>query len=137
MKNHMRCKYTYKPDNKKNGGNYMDMIIKKIAALGVPGLVLMIAIELTGLAGAAAIVAALAALGPGGIIGGVMTLCVIGLIADGIAEYGFDEIAKGVIMELYCNGESKESIKEKVSKYPISEKMKNNLYEVVEKFARQ
>ena len=32
----------------------MDQIIKKIAALGVPGLVFMVAIELTGLAGAAA-----------------------------------------------------------------------------------
>ena len=113
----------------------MDQIIKKIAALGVPGLVFMVAIELTGLAGAAAITTALAALGPGGIVGGVMTLCALSVIADGIAEYGFDEIAKGVICELYCKGESKESIKVKVSKYPISSKMKNNLYEVVDKFA--
>ena len=113
----------------------MDQIIKKIAALGVPGLVFMVAIQLTGLAGAAALTTALAALGPGGIVGGVMTLCVLGVIADGIAEFGFDEIAKGVIRELYCNGESKESIREKVSKYPISSKMKNNRYEVIDKFA--
>ena len=61
----------------------MDQIIKKIAALGVPGLVFMVAIELTGLAGAAALTTALAALGPGGIVGGVMTLCVLGVVADG------------------------------------------------------
>lgn len=113
----------------------MDQIIKKIAALGVPGLVFMVAIQFTGLAGAAALTTALAALGPGGIVGGVMTLCVLGVIADGIAEYGFDAIAKGVLKELYCKGESKESIKTKVSKYPISSKLKSNLYDVVDKFA--
>ena len=113
----------------------MDQIIKKVAGLGVPGLVFLVAIELTGLAGAAALTAALAALGPGGIIGGVMTLCVLGLIADGIAEYGFDAIAKGVIRELYCKGESKESIKAKISKYPISSKLKSNLYDTIDKFA--
>ena len=101
----------------------MDQIIKKIAALGVPGLVFMVAIELTGLAGAAALTTALAALGPGGIVGGVMTLCVLGVVADGIAEYGFDAIVKGVLKELYCKGESKESIKAKVSKYPASCRM--------------
>ena len=42
----------------------MDQIIKKIAALGVPGLVFMVAVELTGLAGAAALTTALASLGP-------------------------------------------------------------------------
>ena len=110
----------------------MDQIIKKIAALGVPGLVFM---EFSGLVGAAALTTALAALGPGGIVGGVMTLCVLGVIADGIAEYGFDAIVKGVLKELYCRGESKEGIKEKVSKYPISSKLKSNLYDVVDKFA--
>ena len=113
----------------------MDQIVKKVAGLGVPGLVFLVAIEYTGLAGAAALTTALSALGPGGIIGGVMTLCVIGLVADGIAEYGFDAIAKAVIRELYCKGESKETIKAKISKYPISSKMKNNLNDVVDKFA--
>ena len=113
----------------------MDQIIKKIAALGVPGLVFMVAIELTGLAGAAALTASLAAIGPGGIVGGVMTLCALGVIADSIAEYGFDAIAKGVLKELYCKGESKETIKAEVRKYPISSKLKSELYDVVDKFA--
>lgn len=113
----------------------MDQIIKKIAALGVPGLIFMVAIELTGLAGAAALTAALAAIGPGGIVGGVMTLCVVGAISDSIAEYGFDAIAKGVLKELYRKGESKETIKAKVSKYPVSSKLKSKLYDVVDKFA--
>ena len=113
----------------------MDQLIKKIAALGVPGFVFMVAIELTGLAGAAALTAALAAIGPGGIVGGVMTLCVLSVVADGIAEYGFDAIAKGVLKELYCKGESKETNKEKISKSPVSSKLKSNLCDVVDKFA--
>jgi len=48
----------------------MDKIVSKIAALGVPGLVLLVAISATGLYGAAAITTALAALGPFGMVGG-------------------------------------------------------------------
>ena len=113
----------------------MDVIIKRITALGLPGLVFMVAVEFTGLAGAAAITAALSALGPGGMIGGVMTLCVIGVIADGIAEYGFDSIARGVLKELYCKGETKESLKNKIKKYPVSSKLKGHLNDVVDRFA--
>ena len=51
----------------------MDKIVSKVAALGVPGLVLVIAINATGLAGGAAITTALAALGPGGMKGGIAT----------------------------------------------------------------
>lgn len=113
----------------------MDLMIKKIAAFGVPGLVLTVAIELTGLAGAAAITAALAALGPGGMVGGVLTLCFIGLVADAITEYGFDVVAKGVLEELYKNGETKASLKEKIKKYPVTSKLKSSLYDVVDRFA--
>lgn len=41
----------------------MDQIVDKIAALGVPGLVLLVAMAFTGWAGAAALTTALAALG--------------------------------------------------------------------------
>ena len=41
----------------------MDEIVSKIAALGVPGLILIMAINATGLFGGAAITTALAALG--------------------------------------------------------------------------
>ena len=70
----------------------MDKIVSKIAALGVPGLVLTVAIGATGLAGGAAITTALAAIGPGGMIGGLVTLGVIGLISEGISKYGVDAI---------------------------------------------
>ena len=98
----------------------MDKIVSKVAALGVPGLVLVIAINATGLAGGAAITTALAALGPGGMIGGITTLGVIGLISEGIAKYSVDAIVSAVVKELYKRGETKGSIKQKINKYPIS-----------------
>ena len=111
----------------------MDKIISKVAALGVPGLVLVIAIGATGLAGGAAITTALAALGPGGMIGGIATLGVIGLLSEGIAKYGVDAIFSSVVKELYKRGESKESILKKIKKYPISRDLKRKLKESLEK----
>ena len=50
----------------------LDTVAEKIAALGVPGLVLIITISSVGLAGGAAIVTALATLGgPLGMMGGI------------------------------------------------------------------
>lgn len=110
----------------------LEKIVSKVAALGVPGLILLIAIAATGLTGAAAITAALAALGPGGILGGIATLGVIGLLTNGISKYGVNAIFTGVVKELYLRGESKESIKEKVSKYPVSKSLKLKLFDTLD-----
>ena len=110
----------------------MDKIVQKVAALGVPGLILVVAISATGLAGAAAITAALAALGPGGIIGGIFTLGLIGLVSEGIAKYGFETIFEAVVKELYARGETKESILKKIDKYPVSKDLKRKLTESIE-----
>ena len=112
----------------------MDKTIRSIATLGVPGLVLMAAMEFTGYAGAVAMTTALAAIGPGGMIGGVMSLVALGWISNGIAEMGFDALAKSVLKELYRKGESKETIKKKIKKYPVSKKLKRSLYQVVDEF---
>ena len=103
----------------------MDKIVSKIAALGVPGLVLTVAIGATGLAGGAAITTALAAIGPGGMIGGLVTLGVIGLISEGISKYGVDAIFSAVVKELYRRGETKEQLKQKIKRYPISKDLKS------------
>lgn len=105
----------------------MEKIVSKIAALGVPGLILITAIGATGLAGGAAITTALAAIGPGGMIGGIVTLGVIGLISEGITEYGFDAIFSAVVKELYKRGETKNSILKKIEKYPVSKQLKRKL----------
>lgn len=113
----------------------MEKLISKLAALGVPGLVLLIAVSTSGYVGAAAIVAALSALGPGGIIGGIVTLGLIGLVAHGVAEYGVDALSSALVKELLKKGESKQSILEKIEKYPISKSLKRRLREEVNNYS--
>ena len=68
----------------------MAKIVDKIAALGVPGMVLLAAMAVSGFSGAAAITAALALLGgPLGMLGGIGLLGILGLIAMGLTKYGF------------------------------------------------
>ena len=110
----------------------MEKLVSKIAALGVPGLVLVMAIHATGLAGGAAIVAALAALGPGGMIGGLVTLGMIGLISQGLSEFGMEAIFSAVVKELVHRGETKEGIFEKIDGYPVSKSLKRKLKEELE-----
>ena len=111
----------------------MEKIISKVAALGVPGLILVVAMAATGLTGAAALTAALAALGPGGMIGGIILLGVAGLVAQGLTEFGFDAIFTGVVKELYKKGETKESLMAKINDYPVSKSLKRKLKEELEK----
>ena len=111
----------------------MEKIISKVAALGIPGLILMVAMSATGLSGAAALTAALASLGPGGMIGGIALLGVAGLIAQGLTEFGFDAIFSGVVKELYRRGETKDTILSKIEKYPVSKSLKRKLKEGLDK----
>ena len=88
----------------------MDELVKKIAAFGLPGVVLMIAMSATGLAGGAALTTALAALGPFGMIGGIVLLATIGLLADKIAELGYEEVTKLVLKEHLKTSSKEEAI---------------------------
>ena len=110
----------------------MDKIVSIIAALGIPGLILVTAIGATGLYGAAATTAALAALGPGGMMGGIATLGVMWLIPKGISQYGFNAIFTAVVKELYKRGETKESIINKINKYPVSKTLKLQLKDTLD-----
>lgn len=62
----------------------LDDIAAKIAGIGVLALILVMAIGATGYVGVAAVTTALAALGPGGMVGGVITLLASGTIGLGI-----------------------------------------------------
>jgi len=78
---------------------------KKIAALGLPGVILVITMATTGFTGAAAITAALAFLGgPTGILGGIAVLGVTGLITDALAEVGLEDL----LTAIYCQRRQEE-----------------------------
>lgn len=112
----------------------MEKVVAKVAALGVPGLVLVVAMGATGYVGAVAVTTALAALGgPLGMLGGIAVLGVLALLSEGIAKYGVEAIFTAVVKELYRKGETKNSIIEKVSKYPISKDLKLKLRVMIEK----
>ena len=110
-----------------------DEIVSKVAALGVPGLILVIAMGATGFAGAAAITTALAAIGPGGIVGGLVILGIVGIVTEALTKYGYKAIVKGVLKELVKRGETKETILNKIEKYHISKSLKLQLKEEVNK----
>ena len=54
------------------------------------------------------------------------------MISEGITEFGFAAIFNAVVKELYKRGETKESIIEKIEKYPVSNGLKVKLYESLE-----
>ena len=113
----------------------MDKLIQSIVALGVPGFVLLVVISIKGLVGAAALTSALAFLGgPFGMIGGLFSLGLIGLIARGVAQYGVENIAKGVVEGLLAKKSKQEVIME-ITNFPlISKGIKRVLLEHVEKY---
>lgn len=110
----------------------MDRIVNKIAGLGVPGIMLMVAISMTGLSGAAAITAALALLGLR-MLGGIAFLLLAGAVTSALTEFGFDALFKAVIKKLYKNGETKETIRRKIEKGPWSKKLKAKAISDLEK----
>ena len=112
----------------------MDKIVAKIAALGIPGAILLVALNAVPYAGAAAITTALCAIGPAGMLGGLATLGVIGIASDAIAEYGFEAIFNAVIKTLYSKyGYTKESLLQTIEKYPITKALKRKLKEELDK----
>lgn len=110
----------------------MDEIIKKLAALGVPGIVLLTAMSATGYAGGAAMTSALAALGPFGMAGGIVMLGSIALLSDKITEIGFEKVTIMVIKE-QLKTLSKSEMKNKVKKMPITKGMKLKVIDLIEK----
>lgn len=113
-----------------------DKLVETIAGLGVPGLVLLFAMALTGYAGAAAITTALASLGgPAGMLGGIAVLILLALISRGLAKWGLERIAKAVMQKLIDKGETKGSILEKINSYRfISKDLKLKLKDFVNEY---
>ena len=120
---------------KSNGDGLFQMAVEGLVALGVPGLVLLIAVSVSGLAGAAALTSALAALGgPFGMVGGIGVLLLLVLVSKALTKFGLPKMAQAVVRGLIAKGESAESIRRKVESIPkwvISRSLRAKLDEVL------
>ncbi|MBJ7901224.1 MAG: hypothetical protein GC158_15180 [Cyanobacteria bacterium RI_101] len=108
----------------------MDKIVTEIASFGVPGLILMFLIAVSGYTGAAAITTALATLGgPLGMLGGIGTLFLLTKISKALSTYGLDILAKKVVNKIIENGKSEKEIIKEINDFPfISQDLKNKLH---------
>ena len=95
----------------------------------MPGLIFVVASGATGLTGAAATTTALVAIGPAGMIGGLITLGIIGIIANTVSKYGLKKVVAAVVRELYKKGETRQSILTKIENYPITNTLRLKLKE--------
>lgn len=102
----------------------MDKIVSKIAALGLPGVILLVTMATTGLSGAAAITASLALLGPGGMLGGIAFLGVIGLISEGLTTYGLEALLINIYETRKLKGEDYFALCKEIDFLPISNELK-------------
>ncbi|MBD1877006.1 hypothetical protein H6F75_26325 [Nodosilinea sp. FACHB-131] len=109
----------------------MDEFVRKAAGLGFPMIILLITMATTGLTGAAAITASLALLGPGGMIGGIVFLGLIGLAADMLSKFGLEALLVAIYKERQKNGEPLERLLREIQGIPISGDLKRKLREVL------
>ncbi|WP_254567115.1 hypothetical protein [Oscillatoria sp. HE19RPO] len=105
----------------------MDEVVKKVAALGLPGIILAIAMATTGLTGSAAIAAALAMLGgPAGVLGGIGVLGITGLIAEYLTRESLEQLLTDVY-RVRARTERTQTVLGELEWLPISEELKSRL----------
>ena len=112
----------------------MDELIRKVAALGLPAVILAIVMASTGLAGAAAITSALAILGgSAGMFGGMVVLGTSGILADILAKFGI-ELALMRIYEIRSEKENVEKLCQEIDNLPyISNELKQKVKTLIDK----
>ncbi len=104
----------------------MDEIVKKLAGLGLPGVILVVLTVASG-GSSAAVAAAITALGgPFGIVGGIGLLGLITVLGDTIAGYGIEAILKAIYTER-SKTESVRYLLKEIKDLPISEELKLKL----------
>jgi hypothetical protein len=115
----------------------LEKAVRGLVALGVPGIVLLVAVATSGFAGAAALTTALAALGgPFGMLGGIGVLGILVIVSRAVAKYGLPKISKLVIRGLVAKGYSMNAIRTHISKYPRWA-ITNDLRKGIEKLLRE
>tara|TARA_B100002052_G_scaffold170218_1_gene154965 strand:- start:3131 stop:3523 length:393 start_codon:yes stop_codon:yes gene_type:complete len=115
----------------------IDKIVNKIAWLGVPGLVLLIFIVISGqifLSGPS-ITWALAHIGffgLGGMIPGIFVLIILSKYSSKITAYGIEKTILLVINKMEKNGKSKNEIINEINNYRISKKLKEKIINYIQ-----
>lgn len=112
----------------------MDEVIRKVAALGLPAVILTVVMASTGLAGAAAITSALAILGgSAGMLGGILALGTVGILTDLLAKFGI-ELVLMRIYEIRSEKENVEKLCQEIDNLPfISNELKQKVKTVIDK----
>lgn len=110
----------------------MDEIVKKIAGLGLPGVLIVIAMAASGgVGGSYAIIAALVGLGgPFGLVGGIGVLSLMTLVGEALAGYGIETILKSIYAER-SKTESVGFLLKQIKDLPITEELKIKLKSVL------
>jgi hypothetical protein len=104
----------------------MDEIVKKLAGLGLPGIMIVIATAVSG-GSAAAIVSLITSLGgPLGLIGGLGVLGLTASVGEVIAGYGIETILKSIYAER-SKTESVRFLLKEIKDLPITEELKLKL----------
>ncbi|MBU7585648.1 MAG: hypothetical protein KAF91_22650 [Nostoc sp. TH1S01] len=106
----------------------MDELVKKIAGLGLPGILFVIATAASG-GSVAAVVTLLSSLGgPLGLLGGLGLLGLVGVLAEYIAGFGIENVLKLVYTER-SKTESVRFLLKEINELPISDELKVKLKE--------
>lgn len=92
--------------------------VEGAAELGLPGLILAIAVATSGYYGAAAVTAALAALGPFGMLSGVGVLLLMVPVARAVTKYGLPMVTEKVVKVLVVKGASKKDLQRQGTSIP-------------------
>ncbi|MEB3277666.1 MAG: hypothetical protein VKK42_01935 [Lyngbya sp.] len=109
----------------------MDEIVKKVAGLGLSGILLVIAIGTAGSsAGAMALIASFG--GPLGIIGGLGLLGLVGSVGEIVTGYGLETLIKNIYSERSKTESTRYLLKE-IKDLPITDDLKLKLKEHLSK----
>jgi len=105
----------------------LDDIISYIAAIGIPALLYILSLCFSGYSGAAAFASAMKVIGLGKQNRGPIVLLLLSLLSKMAAKFSVKMIASLVLQQLYRDGESEESLIQKIDRYPMSEATKIEL----------
>jgi hypothetical protein len=109
----------------------LDEIGRKIASLGLPGVMFAVATSIAGglgLAGGAVVTTALALLGgPFGMLGGLAVLGVSTVVADAVGKYGIEAVLVAVYRERRRKGDSLAYLYKEIDGLWISSELKRRI----------